>query len=129
MAAGSSAGFPQQPYGNMPYMQPPAGLGSLPQPLLPGHFGMLQPHGVGVSPSQALMQPTDSSALTGGPLPLLPGVSSSDQPFVLPPFVPQQAEHGAGQSREWPQSALQGQDGPSGPERGSLRAGGTSSAV
>ena len=131
MAAASSAGLPQQPYGNMPsYLQTLPGLGSLPQPLLPGHFGMLQPPGVGVSPSQALLQPPDSSALTGGPLPLLPGVSSSDQPFILqPPFVPQQAEHGVGQGREWPQSALQGQDGASGPERGSLLPGGTASAA
>ena len=88
---------------------------------------MLQSPGVGVSPSQALLQPPDSSALTGGPLPLLPGVSSSDQPFILqPPYVPQQAEHGAGQGREWP---LQGQDGASGPERGSLLPSGTALAV
>ena len=131
MAAASSAGLPQQPYGNMPsYLQPLPGLGSLPQPLLPGHFGMLQPPGVGVSPSQALLQPLDSGALTGGPLPMLPGVSSSEQPFILqPPFVPQQAEHGAGQGREWPQSGLPAQDGASGPERGSLLPGGTASAV
>lgn len=131
MAAASSAGLPQQSCGNVPaYLHPPQGLGSLPQPLLPGHFGMMQPPGVGVSPSQALLQPPDSNALTGGPLPLLPGVSSSEQPFILqPPFVPQQAEHGAGQGREWPQSVLQGQDGPSGPERGSLLPGGTALAA
>ena len=89
---------------------------------------MLQPPGVGPSPSQALLQPPESSTLAGGSLPLLPGVTSSNQSFILqPPFVSQLADHGAGQGREWPQGALQGQDGVSGPERGSLLPGGIAS--
>ena len=115
MAAASSGSFPQQSYGIMPpYLQAPPGLGTLPQALLPGHFGMLQPPGV--SPSAALLQPQESNPLgPGGSLPMLPGLS--DQPFMLQPLVlPQQAEQGAGQSREGPHGAVLGQDGPTGPE-------------
>lgn len=89
----------------------------MPQPLLPGHFGMLQPPGV--SPSAALLQPSDSTPLgaVGGTLPMMPGLNPHDQPFMLQPLVmPQQAEQGPGQGREGPNGALLGQDGPTGLE-------------
>lgn len=121
-SAASSAGFPQPPFGSLPpFMHPPPpGLGSLQQPLLPGQFGLLPPQGL--HPSQVPLQPPESSALTGGSLPTLPGLSPRDQPFILqPPVVPQQ-----GEGQDWvqhPESSqgvpMQGQDDASGPDRSS----------
>lgn len=103
MAANPGA-YPPPNFGAMPSLMHGAlGLAAgVQQPLLPGHFGLLQPQG----PSQQPLHPMEGVS-EGFPL-VMPGPSLTDHPIMQPPIVLEQAHQGAGQNAEWPPGALQG---------------------
>lgn len=108
--AASAGGYPQQNLGTMPsLMHGPLGLAAgVQQPLLPGHFGLLQPPGQ----SQAPLHPM--AGAPGGFAPAVPGLSQHDQPLILQPPIapelPEATQREAGHNMDWAPGPLAVQD-------------------
>lgn len=104
--AASGGGYPQQNFGAVPsLMHNSLGMAAgVQQPLLPGHFGLFQPPGQPQAPLHPVGMAPEAS------VPIMPGLQN-DQPLILqPPIVPEPPQQEAGQNREWPPGAGQGQD-------------------